>query len=139
MLPASLIDEIQSKLDQGDACLDADEFAAAIAFCQQAVSLIPAPKHSHDISLSAFTALGEAYFFSGYYQDALAAFSEALKSPGGVENPLLHLRRGQAYFENGDPDRAADSLTRAYALDGRDVFDGEDDKYLSFLATKIEL
>ena len=42
--------------------------------------------------------------------------------------------------ERGDPGgHAADFLTRAYALDGTDVFQGEDDKYLSFLATRIEL
>jgi cytochrome c-type biogenesis protein CcmH/NrfG len=93
----------------------------------------------YDISLPAFTALGEAYFFSGNYRDALSAFRAALKAPGGVENPLLLLRLGQTYYESGDLDRAADSLTTAYALDGRDVFEGEDDKYLSFLATRIEL
>jgi hypothetical protein len=43
------------------------------------------------------------------------------------------------FFENGDLDRAADSFTRAYALDGKDVFEGEDDKYLSFLSTRIEM
>ena len=139
MLPVRLLDVIQAKLDEGDEFLNADDFADAIALYQQAVSLIPAPKHLHEISLPAFTALGEAYFFSGHYRDALTALKQAEKAPGGVENPLLHLRLGQAYFESGDLDRAGDSLTRAYALDGRDVFDGEDDKYLSFLATRVEL
>jgi tetratricopeptide (TPR) repeat protein len=139
MLPTSLLREIQGKLDQGDEALDEDYFAEAITHYREAVSLIPDPKYLHNVSLPAFTALGEGFFFSGHYEEALGAFKEALKAPGGVENPLLHLRLGQAYFESGDLDRAGDSLTRAYALDGRDVFDGEDDKYLSFLATRIEL
>lgn len=138
MLPVRLLDEIQAKLDEGDDSLDADEFAAAIGLYQQAVVLLPDPKHLHDVSLPVFTALGEAFFFAGHYRDALTALKQAEKAPGGVENPLLHLRLGQAYYEIGDLERAGDALARAYALDGRDVFDGEDDKYLSFLATRIE-
>ncbi|SRR6266542_3391058 len=139
MLPTSLVERIQNELDQGDGFLDTDRFTKAIDRYQSALALIPNPKHIHAISLPAFTALGEAFYFSGYYQKALRAFQQAQKAPGGVENPLLHLRMGEAYFEKGDFDRAADSLTRAYALGGRDVFDGEDAKYLAFLATRIEL
>jgi tetratricopeptide (TPR) repeat protein len=139
MLPSQLHDEIQAKIDRGDEFLNADDFARAAELYREAVALIPGPKHLHEVSLPVFTALGEAYFYAGNYHEALAAFQAALKAPGGVENPLLHLRFGQAYFESGDLNRAANSLTRAYALDGRTVFDGEDDKYLSFLATRIEL
>ena len=139
MLPIQLRDEIQGKIDQWDEYLNADDFAQAIGLYQQALALIPDPKHLHEISLPAFTALGEAHFYSGNDREALAAFREALKSPGGVENPLLHLRLGQAYFESGELDRAADSLTRAYALDGRHIFEGEDEKYLALLATRIKL
>lgn len=139
MLSDRLLDEIQAKLDEGDEHLDTDEFAEAIALFRRALSLIPDPKHHHDISLAAFTALGEAYFFSGHYRDAVVALKQAEKAPGGTENPLLHLRLGQAYFECNELDLAGDSLARAYALDGRDVFDGEDGKYLSFLAGRIRL
>jgi tetratricopeptide (TPR) repeat protein len=134
-----LLNDIQARIDDGDVFLNADAFTQAVELYQQALSMIPEPKPLYDISLPAFTALGEAYFCSGDYHNALSAFREALKAPGGVENPLLHLRLGQAYYESGDLARAAGSLTRAYALDGRDVFEGEDDKYLSFLATRIEL
>ncbi len=139
MLAAPLLRKIQAKLDQGDALLDRDEFAKALEAYRQAVALIPAPKHRHEIALPAYTALGEGFFFAGYYARALRAFGEALKAPGGVENPLLHLRIGQAHFEGREFDRAADALTRAYALGGRDVFDGEEGKYLSFLATRVPL
>jgi tetratricopeptide (TPR) repeat protein len=139
MPPAALLNDIQARIDDGDVFLNTDAFAQAVERYQQALSMIPEPKHLYDISLPAFTALGEAYFYSGDYRNALSAFREALKVPGGVENPLLHLRLGQTYYESGDLNRAADSLTRAYALGGRDVFEGEDDKYLSFLASRIEL
>jgi tetratricopeptide (TPR) repeat protein len=139
MIPDSLINKIQDKVDQGDDALNDDEFRKAINLYREAVALLPRPKFRHAISLATYTALGEGYFFSGYYRKALVALKQALKAPGGVENPLLHLRMGQAYFELREFDAAADSLTRAYALDGRTVFEGEEDKYLLFLGTRIEL
>src|SRR3954447_25288356 len=120
MLPISLLDDIQAGIDDGDAFLNADAFTQAVESYQKALSMIPDPKYLHYISLPAFTALGEAHYYSGNYPEALSAFREALKAPGGVENPLLQLWLGQAYYESGELDRAADSLTRAYALDGRD-------------------
>lgn len=134
-----LASDIQKKIDEGDDFLNEDRFTLAIKCYEQAVALIPEPRNAHAVSLHVFMALGEGYFFSGYYDQALVAFKQAMKTPGGVENPLTHLRMGQSYFEIGELEAAADSLTRAYALDGRDVFKGEDDKYLSFLATRIEL
>ena len=139
MLSSQLFDDIQAKIDQGDKFLNSDDFDQASTIYQEAVALIPEPKCAYEISLPAFTALGESYFFAGKYREAVSAFHMAMKAPGGVENPLLHLRFGQAYFESGDMNRSADSLTRAYALDGISIFDGEDDKYLSFLAKQIDL
>ena len=138
MLQDSLLNEIQARIDDGDDLLNADNFSAAAELYQEALSKIPEPKYLYGISLPAYTALGEAYFYAGDYHIALSAFQEALKAPGGVENPLLHLRLGQAYFEIGELAHAADSLTRAYALDGTAVFEGEDEKYLSFLSTQIQ-
>lgn len=139
MLTPATLKAIRAKLDQGDRLLDRDRFARAWDAYRAALALIPDPKHQYGIALEAYTALGEGYFFAAHHDRALRAFREALKAPGGVENPLLHLRIGQAHFERGEFDAAADALTRAYALDGEDVFAGEDEKYLAFLATRIDL
>jgi tetratricopeptide (TPR) repeat protein len=139
MLPPQLLDDIQARIDQGDEFLNADDFPQALELYGQALSLIPEPRYQYEIALPAFTALGEALFFSGRYPDALSAFREAAKSPGGIENPLVHLRMGETYYELGDFERAADALTRAYMLEGRTLFDGEDEKYFSFLASRLAL
>ena len=65
---------------------------------KKALSSIPEPKEMYEISLPAFTALGEAYFYMQDYDNALSAFRKAFKTPGGIDNPLLHLRLGQAYY-----------------------------------------
>jgi tetratricopeptide (TPR) repeat protein len=139
MEPISLESEIQARIDHGDVFLNKGDFAAAVKLYREALAMIPEPKVQYEIALPAFTALGEAYFYSGNYANALVALREALKAPGGVENPLLHLRLGQTYYESGQLDPAADSLTKSYALGGSDIFKGEDDKYVTFLATRIEL
>lgn len=54
-------------------------------------------------------------------------------------DPKVHLQKGKCHFELGEPDHAADSLTRAYMLGGIDTFKGEEPKYLEFLKTKIKI
>lgn len=130
---------VQSKIDDGDEFLNGGDFPRATELYLNAIALIPDPKEDHWVSLPAYTALGESHFYAGNYDNALKAYRMAIKAPGGVENPLIHLRFGQAYYELGDLNRAADSFTRAYALDGRAVFDREDEKYLRFLGTQIDL
>lgn len=57
--------------------------------------------------------------------------------PNAIGNPFLHLRLGQCQLELGNMDFAADELTRAYAVAGKDVFSGAD-KYLAFLKTRLQ-
>jgi tetratricopeptide (TPR) repeat protein len=131
-------DRITALCDLGDAFLNADRFADALGKYHEAASLILEPT-TNPLALSVYTAIGEAHYFAGQHQQALEAFQTAAQTPGAIENPLAHLRLGQAYFEVGRLDEAADELTRAYMLDGSDVFDGEDEKYIAFLATRISL
>jgi tetratricopeptide (TPR) repeat protein len=140
MLTSQQLQDIQERIDQGDAFLNGGYFARALELYQRAASLIPEPKTDYEISLSVFTAIGEALFYSQRYPDALSVFRSAAKSVGGIENPLVHLRLGQTYYELGDLDSAGDELTRAYMLDGAEIFQGEDErKYFDFLKTRIDI
>lgn len=56
-----------------------------------------------------------------------------------LDNETVHLNKGICHFELGEPDHAADSFTRAYMLEGEDVFKGKDPKYFEFLKTRIEI
>ncbi len=138
LLP-TVLDEIQGKLEVGDEALDAGEYATALARYREAAALLPEPRLGHDISYAVHAALGDGYFFAEDFQQAAAALRDALKAADGLADPVVHLRLGQAYFEMGDLDRAFDSLMYAYALDGRNVFQGEDGKYLAFLAARTTL
>jgi tetratricopeptide (TPR) repeat protein len=56
-----------------------------------------------------------------------------------VANPKVHLHKGICHLELGEPDRAADALTRVYMLQGEGAFKGVAPKYLEFLKTKIAI
>jgi len=132
--------EVESHVEEGDEFLDAGNFDKALEKYHQAAALIPEPKTDDESALSVFTAMGEALFHSGRYAEAISAFQTAAKAPGGIENPLVHLRLGEAYFELGDLDRAADELMRAYMLDGKEILEGpEERKYFEFLKTRADL
>lgn len=54
-------------------------------------------------------------------------------------NSIVHFNKGVCYFELSEFDHAADSFTRAYMLEGENIFKGKDSKYFDFLKTKIEI
>jgi tetratricopeptide (TPR) repeat protein len=56
-----------------------------------------------------------------------------------LDNPTVHLNKGLCHFELNELDHAADSFTRAYMLEGEDVFKEQDSKYFDFLKTRIEI
>lgn len=76
-----------------------------------------------------FSGIGEAYFLEKQWEDALEYYGYAVKSEGGLGEPLIHLRLGQLRFELGQMEKAKDELMRAYMGGGNIMFEGEDSKY----------
>ena len=56
-----------------------------------------------------------------------------------LDNSTVHFNKGLCHFELDELDHAADSFTRAYMLEGEDIFKGKDSKYFDFLKTKIDI
>jgi tetratricopeptide (TPR) repeat protein len=131
--------EIRRLAAQGDALADDGSFEEAIRRYHQAWQLIPDPKNRWEVTTWLMGAIGDACFASGSFSQGTDAFRYAIGCPGGLENPYLYLRLGQCQFEKSLLDDAADNLTRAYMLDGLDIFDDEEEKYLTFLKTKITI
>lgn len=133
-MPAETADRVKALLEQGDASLMDDEPVRAIASYTEALSLLPADS---GVALALRTAIGEAHVLLGELETALNSFRDALDAPGGVENPLLRLRLGQTYHALGRLDDAADEFLLAHRIGGPEVFEGEDDEYLDFLAQRL--
>lgn len=143
----STVKELSNKVHQqilqlsesGDKCMEQGEYVAAINRFKEAFALVPEPYQDWEASLWLLTSLGEAYYFDGEYSQAHAALAKALHVPGGIGNPLVHLRLGEVQFELGNRQRAIDELLRAYMGGGEELFEDEDEKYLTFLKQNVVL
>ena len=138
-----LDDEVQEEISifchRGDRLVESGNYARAIQEYEKALSLIPEPRYDYAQSVSVYLVIGNAHFLGGQFEKALNATMEAIKSVDGLENPFLHLRLGQSYYEMGLADNAAQHLTLAYAAEGEEIFMEDDPKYFNFLKTKIDI
>ncbi|MCK6471810.1 MAG: hypothetical protein L6R28_08690 [Planctomycetes bacterium] len=123
----------------GNAAFEAHDFAGAIEHWTAAFNLIPDPKRNYEASTWICTSIGDAYFQLGEYQKGLPLLEYAVRCPGGLGNPFVHLRLGQFQLELGNENVAADDLARAYMGGGREIFEGEDEKYWVFIRAKLKL
>lgn len=124
---------------KGDSYAENGDYPRALAAYWQAFDLIPEPKTDWEATTWVLAAIGDANFLGNDFQAGLDNLSNAMHCPGAIGNPFLHLRLGQCQFELGNLDRAADELTRAYAVAGEEIFEEDDPKYFAFLKTRIEI
>ena len=119
----------------GDTLAAEGKYSDAVASYQYAWNLLPDPKENSEAATWIQTAIGDAHFLGGNYAAALTALECAMRCPDAIGNPFIHLRLGQAQFELGDKEAAADELMRAYMGAGAEIFAEEAPKYLEYLAT----
>ena len=140
---AEMSDELHEKItahsEAGDELADQGDYAGALSEYWKAFDLIPEPKTDWDASTWVLTAIGDANFKGGDFKAGVDNLSSAMHCPDAIGNPFIHLRLGQCQFETGNLDRAADELTRAYALEGEEMFSEDDPKYFEFLKTRIQI
>jgi hypothetical protein len=130
--------EIQRLCAEGDKQAGLRQFPEAIGSYWAAWDLLPEPKTEWDAATWILAAVGDANFLGGDFEAGRDNLSNAMRCPGAIGNPFLHLRLGQCQFELGALDRAADELIRAYMGASTEVFKSEDPKYLAFLKTKAK-
>jgi tetratricopeptide (TPR) repeat protein len=124
---------ITSLSERGNALAESGDLDAALQAYRQALDLVPAPLHEWDAANWILGALGDVLFQLGNYAEARDSLKEATRCPGGIGNPFVHLRLGQAHYELGEHERAKDELARAYMGGGDELFEGEDRKYKVFI------
>ncbi len=129
--------EITQLSESGNALADEGKCDEAIHCFEQALDLLPEPIEKWSAACWLFTAIGDTYFLEGDYARAIQPLLDAMKCPGGIGNPFLHLRLGQTQLELGNDILAADELTRAYMGAGTEIFEGEAPKYLALVKSVL--
>jgi len=137
-LPTHICEKVLQLSEQGNGLADQGKLREALKEFISALDLLPAPITEWEAATWLLGSIGDLNFQLQAYEHAARALADAMHCPGAIGNPFLHLRLGQCRFELGDTRRAADELTRAYAIEGKDIFANEDPKYFAFLKTVID-
>ena len=125
--------QITALTDRGNALAEAGDLEGALRAYREAIQIVPQPVSMWEASTWLFTAIGDVLFQQGKYSESSNALQEAMRGPGALGNPFIHLRLGQALFEQKEHQRAKDELARAYMGGGDEVFEGEDPKYRNYI------
>jgi tetratricopeptide (TPR) repeat protein len=138
-LPDDIYVEIVRLSKLGDELAGSGDFLLAKEKYVSALDLLPGDHREWEAATWLFVSIGDVHFQLRNLGRAFKCFINAVQCPNGFGNPYVHLRLGQLYFEQGNLDKAADELTRAYMGAGMDIFMEDDPKYLEFLETKITI
>ena len=136
-LTDELYNEIVSELEQGDLYAEPGKYNKAIEKYESALNLVPLQKENWEISLHIYTAMADSYFNLGNFQQANNNYEQALKCPDGLGNGYVWLGLGETYYELSNIDKAKDALMSAYMLEGKEIFEDEDNKYFSLIQDYI--
>ena len=142
--------EIKAKLDElaerGNQFEEEKQYEEAIQIWKEGLNLIPEPQQFYSETIWFLAAIGDIYFQKKLYSKAHECFDKARGnlSGEGYGNPFIMLRLGECCLEMGDEKNATEYLLRAYMMEGKEIFepdeDGNDDgqKYFDYLRTHVE-
>lgn len=130
-------DSILREMEKGGKAFENDFLESALNHYEEALTLIPTPKTDWEIALCVYTALGDCCFNLEDYPSANDHYNKASLCPGGVENGYVWLGLGQSFYELGNMEKAKDALVSAYMLEGKKLFEDEDDKYFDLIKPVI--
>ncbi|MBV8049273.1 MAG: tetratricopeptide repeat protein [Paludibacterium sp.] len=130
-LDAKTYQAIAHHCEDGDRLTEADQLDEALAAYRRAWDLLPDPQRAWEVATWIKVAIADVHFFAARFDEAIAELDYALTCPGGLSNPYIALRMGQALWELGQADEARECLRDALAAAGAEIFDGEDGKYLA--------
>jgi tetratricopeptide (TPR) repeat protein len=132
-----LSDYFSEKVDElaieGDDYFEKREYEAAIEAYKKGIEIIPEPKNLWETKLWFTAAIADSYWNLKKYKNALEYLDDSLQVEGGKENAFIRLRRGQVLFELQRIIEAKQELQKGYELNGEDLFEDEDDKYLKLI------
>lgn len=142
--------EIKARLEElaekGNQLEKEEKYEEAIQVWEEGLNLIPEPQQFYSETIWFLAAIGDVYFNKQLYSKAHGYFDKARGnlSGEGYGNPFIMLRLGECCLETGDEKDATEYLLRAYMMEGKEIFepdeDGNDDgkKYFDFLKAHVE-
>ncbi|SEB96758.1 hypothetical protein SAMN04489806_2253 [Paramicrobacterium humi] len=123
-ISAATLNEIARLSEAGSEMYDEGDDAGALACWRKAIALLPMPSQQWDTAVWLHAAIGDALDTAGDAAGAEKAFRAALNASDGQSDAFVQYMVGVLALERGDEPDALDHLRHAYALSGRELFDG---------------
>lgn len=101
-LPKKTHEAIEKLSEEGNQFASQGRFAEAMGRFWAAFDLIPEPQTDWEATTRLISSIGDMLFQQGEFAKARDAFQDAVRCPGGLGNPFIHPRLGQACHELSD-------------------------------------
>ena len=132
-LDKTTTDQLRKLCMAGYEYYDQGNYKDAVRSFFKAWALLPKPQTHFQEAGWVLTALGDSYFKMGNYNSGIEALRSAFHCPQTDNNPFIHLRLGQCYYQTEQLDLAKIYLKTAHKLGGDKPFFKEDSCYIDLI------
>ena len=108
-------------------------FTEVLKEYHKALDLIPEPKTRWEASVWLIAAIGDCHFWLKEFDAALECFRQLMVDYEEYGNPFTRLRYGECLYETGNEQLAKEHLLAAYSMEGEELFEECDRKYLDII------
>ena len=133
-LDPALYEKIKEHSDEGERLFYDGRFPEALEEYSKALDLIPEPRQRWEASVWVLAAIGDCHFWLKDFGAALGCFRKLMVEYEEYGNPFTRLRYGECLYETGNEELAREHLLAAYAMEGKELFEECDKKYLSVIS-----
>ena len=124
--------KINTLAEEGNRLFDQGKYTQAIKKWQSALPLLPSPRSQYEAAMWLNASIGDAYYQLNAFDKAKEAFFDALNFPD-ANNPFAYYRLGQIAYKEKQTPEALDYFTRAYMLDGKEIFEADSSEGEAYL------
>ncbi|WP_206542779.1 tetratricopeptide repeat protein [Lacinutrix mariniflava] len=129
---------IEKLSEEGNDLYEQENIRPALRKYEEALNIVPDPKTEWEASTWLYTSIADAHFSLGNIDEAKENYYNALNCPDGLSNAYIHFSLGQVLYELEESKKSQESLLRAYMLEGLEIFEDEDPKYLDSIKGLID-
>ena len=134
-LDSNIYEKIKEYSAEGEKLFFDGRFHEALKEYNKAFEMVPEPKRQWEASVWLIAAMGDCYFWLKDFDTALEYFRKLTAEYEEYGNPFARLRYGECLYETGNEQLAKEHLLAAYAMEGEELFEDCDKKYLSMISS----
>ena len=132
-LDPKVYEKVTEYSETGEKLFYDGRFSEALKEYHKALDLISEPKTRWEASVWLIAAIGDCHFWLKEFDTALECFRQLMVDYEEYGNPFTRLRYGECLYETGNEQLAKEHLLAAYSMEGEELFEECDRKYLDLI------